>query len=90
MANSTTQTGNIVTGRGVALGGFAGTMAGIVADITVNKTTGKISVDRTSTAPRTRVSAIYLGGVENQAVGSMTQGLSRALLRAGQRSTSAT
>ena len=79
VANSTAQSGNVVTGRGVALGGFAGTMAGIVADIKVNKTTGKISVPNLYGAQDTGLT-IYQGGVENQAVGSMTQGLSRALL----------
>ena len=79
VANSTAQSGNIVTGRGVALGGFAGTMAGIVAEIKLNKTTGKISVPNLYGAQDTGLT-VYMGGVENQAVGSMTQGLSRALL----------
>jgi len=79
VANSQPQSGNVVTGRGVALGGFAGTMAGIVADIKLNKTTGKISVPNLYGAQDTGLS-VYIGGVENQGVGSMTQGLSRALL----------
>jgi CO/xanthine dehydrogenase Mo-binding subunit len=78
VANSVKQTGNIVTGRGVALGGFAGTMAGIVAEISVNKKTGKISATHLYGAQDTGFT-VYIGGVENQAVGSMTQGLSRAL-----------
>jgi len=78
VANSTAQSGNTVTGRGVALGGFAGTMAGIVADISLNKKTGKISVSNLYGAQDTGLT-VYMGGVENQAVGSMTQGLSRAL-----------
>jgi len=68
----------VVTGRGIALGGFAGTMAGIVADISVNKKTGKITANHLYGAQDTGLS-VYLGGVENQAVGSMTQGLSRAI-----------
>ena len=72
------ESGNIVSGRGVAIGGFAGTMAGIVADIKVNKKSGKISVTHLYGAQDTGLS-VYIGGVENQAVGSMTQGLSRAL-----------
>jgi CO/xanthine dehydrogenase Mo-binding subunit len=78
VAGSTAQSGNIVKGRGVALGSFAGTMAGIVADVSLNKHTGKISVTHLFGAQDTGLS-VYLGGVENQAVGSMTQGLSRAL-----------
>ena len=78
VANSVKQTGNIRTGRGVALGGFAGTMAGIVADVSVNMKTGKITATHLYGAQDTGLS-VYLGGVENQAVGSMTQGLSRAL-----------
>jgi CO/xanthine dehydrogenase Mo-binding subunit len=78
VAGSTHQTGNVVTGRGIALGGFAGTMAGIVADISVNKKTGKITANHLYGAQDTGLS-VYLGGVENQAVGSMTQGFSRAI-----------
>ena len=78
VANSTAQTGNIVTGRGIALGGFAGTMAAVVADVSVNKKSGKITVSNLYGAQDTGLT-IYPGGVENQAVGSMTQGLSRAL-----------
>jgi CO/xanthine dehydrogenase Mo-binding subunit len=81
VAASKLDSGNIVSGRGVAIGGFAGTMAGIVADIKVNKTSGKISVTNLYGAQDTGLS-VYLGGVENQAVGSMTQGLSRAMLEA--------
>ena len=78
VANSSSQSGNVVTGRGIALGGFAGTMSAIVADISVNKKTGKISATHLYGAQDTGLS-VYIGGVENQAVGSMTQGLSRAL-----------
>jgi CO/xanthine dehydrogenase Mo-binding subunit len=72
------QDGKVVTGRGIALGSFAGTMAGIVADISVNKKTGKITATHLYGAQDTGLS-VYIAGVENQAVGSMTQGLSRAL-----------
>jgi len=81
VAASNLGSGNVVTGRGIALGGFAGTMAGIVADISVNKKTGKITATHLYGAQDTGLS-VYLGGVENQAVGSMTQGLSRALYEA--------
>jgi len=62
----------------IALGGFAGTMSAIVADISLNKKTGKISATHLYGAQDTGLS-VYIGGVENQAVGSMTQGLSRAI-----------
>jgi CO/xanthine dehydrogenase Mo-binding subunit len=78
VANSVKQTGNIRTGRGVALGGFAGTMAGIVADVSVDMKSGKITARHLYGAQDTGLT-MYMGGVENQAVGSMTQGLSRAL-----------
>ena len=44
VAASSLGSGNVVTGRGVALGGFANSQVGLVADVTVNKKTGKISV----------------------------------------------
>ena len=78
VAASAVGDGNVVTGRGIALGGFAGTMSGIVADISVNKKTGKITTTHLYGAQDTGLS-VYLGGVENQAVGSMVQGLSRAI-----------
>jgi CO/xanthine dehydrogenase Mo-binding subunit len=53
-------------------------MAGVVADITVNKKTGKITVTHAYGAQDTGLT-VYPGGIENQAVGSMTQGASRAL-----------
>ena len=62
--------GNIVTGRGIALGSFAGSQAGIVADIEVNKKTGKIMVTHALRAPRRRPHRLP-GGVENQIVGSL-------------------
>ncbi len=78
VANSVKQSGNVVTGRGIALGGFAGTMTAIVADISVNKKSGKITATHLYGAQDTGLS-VYPGGIENQAVGSMTQGLSRGL-----------
>lgn len=69
---------NVVTGRGLALGGYAGTMSGLVADIELNKKTGKIALKHVYGAQDTGLS-VYLGGVENQADGSIVQGASRAL-----------
>jgi nicotinate dehydrogenase subunit B len=69
---------NIVTGRGLALGGYAETKAAIVADIELNKKTGKILVKHVYGAQDTGLT-VYPGGVENQADGSIVQGASRAL-----------
>ena len=42
VADSVKQTGDVRTGRGIALGGYANSQAAIVADIEVNMKTGKI------------------------------------------------
>jgi CO/xanthine dehydrogenase Mo-binding subunit len=78
VAASNLSSANVVTGRGLALGGYAGTMTAIVADIEVNKKTGKILVRHVFGAQDTGLS-VYIGGVDNQAVGSIVQGASRAL-----------
>ena len=41
---SNLQSGNVVTGRGIGMGTFASSQVGVVADIEVNKKTGKILV----------------------------------------------
>jgi len=69
---------NIVTGRGIALGGYAGTATAIVADIELNRKSGKILLKHVYAAQDTGLS-VYLGGIENQADGSIVQGASRAL-----------
>jgi CO/xanthine dehydrogenase Mo-binding subunit len=78
VAASKLGTGNIVTGRGVALGAFAGTPVAIVAEIQVNKKTGKIKLLHLYCAQDTGLT-VYPEGVTNQAVGSLIQGASRAL-----------
>jgi CO/xanthine dehydrogenase Mo-binding subunit len=70
---------NIVTGRGIALGGFAGSQAGVVVDITVNKSTGKIVINQGYTSQVAGLS-VYLPGVENQLVGNVVMGASRSLV----------
>jgi CO/xanthine dehydrogenase Mo-binding subunit len=70
--------GNVVTGRGVALGAFAGTPVANVAEISVNKKTGKITPIHFYSAQDTGLT-VYPEGVRNQAVGSLVQGASRAL-----------
>jgi CO/xanthine dehydrogenase Mo-binding subunit len=79
VAASKLSSAKVVTGRGIALGTYAGTMAGIVADVSVNRETGKISLTHAYGAQDTGLT-VYPAGIENQAVGSMTQGASRALL----------
>jgi CO/xanthine dehydrogenase Mo-binding subunit len=70
--------GNVVTGRGVALGAFAGTPVANIAEISVNKKTGKITPIHFYSAQDTGLT-VYPEGVHNQAVGSLVQGASRAL-----------
>jgi nicotinate dehydrogenase subunit B len=78
VAASKLGTGNVVTGWGIALGSFAGTPVANIAEIQVNKKTGKITPLHLYCAQDTGLT-VYPGGVENQAVGSMIQGASRAL-----------
>ena len=74
---------NVVTGRGVAWSNvdspktYAQTAA--IADIEVNKKTGKITVKHVYQAFSAGL-AVYPGGVENQIVGGVTQILSRLLV----------
>jgi nicotinate dehydrogenase subunit B len=78
VANSTPQTGNVVTGRGFSFGTFASSQVGVVADIEVNKQTGKITVKHATTAQNNGITA-NLEGVTSQMSGALIQGLSRAL-----------
>jgi CO/xanthine dehydrogenase Mo-binding subunit len=71
--------GNVVTGRGIALGGFANTQAGVAADIEVNKKTGKIVVKHLYAAQDAGLT-VNPALVENQMSGCLVQGCSRALL----------
>jgi nicotinate dehydrogenase subunit B len=68
----------IVSGRGIALGGFASSQAGVVADIDVNRRTGKITARHLYVAG-VQGFALYLPGIENQMEGNLVMGLSRAL-----------
>jgi nicotinate dehydrogenase subunit B len=79
VAASSLGAGNLVSGRGVALGGFASTQVGIVADIELNKKTGKINVTHLYAAQINGLT-ISPGLVENQMSGNLIQGLSRGLL----------
>jgi nicotinate dehydrogenase subunit B len=69
----------IVTGRGIALAGFSGSQAAVVADIEVNKKTGKITPKHMYVSAVTGL-AVNLEGVESQMSGAANMGLSRVLL----------
>ena len=73
------ENGNIVTGRGVAVGGFADSYPAIVANITVNKKTGVIKVDHLYAA-QDASTTVNPASVENQMEGCIVQGVSRALM----------
>jgi nicotinate dehydrogenase subunit B len=68
----------IVTGRGIAIGGFAGSQAAVVAEIEVNRRTGKITAKHMYVAQVAGL-AVYLDGVVNQLEGNLIMGTSRAL-----------
>jgi CO/xanthine dehydrogenase Mo-binding subunit len=79
VAASNLGSGNLRTGRGVAIGGFAGSQVGVVADIEVNTRTGKISVKDIYAAENAGLT-VFRGGTENQNVGCLVTGCSRALV----------
>jgi CO/xanthine dehydrogenase Mo-binding subunit len=79
VAGANRGSGNVVKGRGVAIGGFAGSFAGVVADIEVNKKTGKITAKHLYSALDVGLAA-NPALVENQMEGSLIQGASRALM----------
>ena len=79
VAASKLQSGDLVTGRGVAIGGFAGSFPAIVADITVNKKSGKIVANHLYAA-QDAGTTVNPASVENQMSGCLIQGCSRALL----------
>ena len=70
---------SIVKGRGVAMGGFANAYPAVIADITANKKTGKITVDHLYAA-QDAGTTVNPGLVENQMTGCLVQGCSRALI----------
>ncbi len=71
--------GNVVTGRGIAMGGFANSYPAVIADITVNKKSGAITVDHLYAA-QDAGTTVNPASVENQMVGCLVHGTSRALL----------
>jgi CO/xanthine dehydrogenase Mo-binding subunit len=81
VAASNLSNGDVATGRGLAIGGFAGSQAGVVVDIEVNKKTGKITVKNAYTAQVAGLT-VYLDGVEQQLDGNLVMAASRALSEA--------
>jgi nicotinate dehydrogenase subunit B len=69
---------NIVTGRGIANSHHGGAYAAVVADISVNKQTGKILVTHLYAAQDSGF-AVNPDLIYNQMVGNVIQGASRAL-----------
>jgi len=81
VAASNLQKGDTVTGRGFAIGGFSNARPAVIADVTVNKKTGKITCTHLYCAVDLGT-AINPGMVENQLSGSLVMGASRAIYEA--------
>jgi nicotinate dehydrogenase subunit B len=71
--------GRVKKGRGIAIGGFASTFAGIVAEIAVDTVTGKIRVEHVYAAHDCGL-IINPNMVGQQVEGCVIQGVSRALI----------
>ncbi len=69
---------NIVTGRGIANGHHGGAYAAVVADISVNKSSGKITVTHLYGAQDSGF-AVNPDLIYNQMIGNLVQSTSRAL-----------
>jgi nicotinate dehydrogenase subunit B len=78
VAASNLKSGEVVTGRGFGFGTFASSQTGVVADIEVNKKTGKIVVKHLYISQNNGIT-VNLEGVTTQMSGAAIQGLSRAL-----------
>jgi CO/xanthine dehydrogenase Mo-binding subunit len=81
VSGSSLSDANIVTGRGVAWSNADGRRGAgaAIADVTVNKKTGKITVNHVYQAYNAGL-MIYPGDVANQQIGGITQVLSRLLV----------
>ncbi len=71
--------GNIATGRGVAISGMAGTVVAQVADVEVDKSSGKVTVRKVTVAHDCGI-IVNPDGLRNQIEGNVIQGASRALM----------
>jgi len=76
---NTASNGSKATGRGVAIGDRSNTMTAAVAEVEVDKTTGKISVKRVVLAHDCGL-VVNPDGLTNQIEGNVIQGVSRTLL----------
>jgi CO/xanthine dehydrogenase Mo-binding subunit len=81
VAASNLSSSQVVTGRGFGFGTFASSQVGVIADIEVDKKTGKIVVKHAYVAQNNGIT-VSLDGVVNQMSGALIQGLSRALYEA--------
>jgi CO/xanthine dehydrogenase Mo-binding subunit len=79
ISKNLSQTGKQRKGRGFAFGTYAGTQIGMVADISVNMVTGKISVLHLTIAQNNGITA-SVQGVGNQMSGSAIMGVSRCMV----------
>jgi xanthine dehydrogenase molybdopterin-binding subunit B len=77
--NNLTQTGTQRKGRGFGFGTFAGTQIGMVADVSVNMVTGKISVLHLTVAQNNGITGTPQN-VGNQMSGSAIMGVSRCMV----------
>jgi len=68
----------VVTGRGVGFGQFANSRVAAVADIELNKKTGKITVKHIYVASDAGL-VVYPDGMHNNEEGAIMQGVSKAL-----------
>jgi CO/xanthine dehydrogenase Mo-binding subunit len=71
--------GNIAKGRGVAISGMAGTVVAQIADVEVDKTSGKVTVKKVTVAHDCGI-IVNPDGLSNQIEGNVIQGASRALM----------
>jgi CO/xanthine dehydrogenase Mo-binding subunit len=78
VAASNLSSANVVTGRGISFGFYSNTMTCCVADIEVNKKTGKI-VAKTLHVAGDAGLIVYPAGSESNEEGAAVQGLSRAV-----------
>jgi CO/xanthine dehydrogenase Mo-binding subunit len=79
VAASNVSSANVVTGRGIAFGFYSNTMTCCVADVEVNKSTGKILTKTLHVAGDAGL-IVYPHGSENNEEGAAMQGLSRGLV----------
>jgi len=76
---ASTRPANVATGRGVAISGLAGTVVAQIADVEVNRSTGKVRVTKVTVAHDCGI-IVNPDGLRNQIEGNIIQGCSRALM----------